>query len=131
MGDMGRYCRDAMAKLPHLEWGERSGSGESDDTALWPNSLLLGAGFRQIPGRGRAGMPRVGATGQALRRLLRQNQRSATTTVSPGFICVMTGTIWRATTPSTGRLNSAVGRNARGVNPPAIATAVSIVMLGT
>src|SRR5262249_50416544 len=41
MGDMGRYCRDAMAKLPHLEWGERSGSGESDDTALWPNSLLL------------------------------------------------------------------------------------------
>jgi hypothetical protein len=40
MGDLGRYGRDAMAKLPHLEWGERSGSGEFDDTALWPNSLL-------------------------------------------------------------------------------------------
>jgi hypothetical protein len=61
----------------------------------------------------------------------RQNQRSSTTTVSPGFIWVMTGTTWRATTPSTGRLSTMVGRKARGVNPPAMATAVSAVMFGT
>jgi hypothetical protein len=81
-----------MAELPHLEWGERSGSGKCDDTALWPNSLLLGGRFPLNSGP-IAGMPRVRATGQARGRLLRQNQRSATTTVSPGFICVMTGTI--------------------------------------
>jgi hypothetical protein len=28
-----------MAKLRWVEWGERSGSGGGDDTALWPDSL--------------------------------------------------------------------------------------------
>ena len=58
--------------------------------------------------------------------LKRQNQRSVTTTVSPGRNSVVTGTISRTATPSIGRLTSTVGRNARGVNPPAIATAATL-----
>jgi hypothetical protein len=51
-----------MAKLPYLEWGERSGSGDCDDIALWPDSLQWGGRFApNLPSEDRAGLPGIGA----------------------------------------------------------------------
>jgi hypothetical protein len=53
-----------------------------------------------------------------------QNQRSCTLTVSPGRIGKLGGTDMRTIRPATGRSTVRFLRNARGVNPPAMATAV-------
>jgi hypothetical protein len=61
----------------------------------------------------------------------RQNHRSATTTVSPGLRNVPGGTTACAAPSSPTRVSLMALRWARGVKPPAIATALSAVMFGT
>ena len=60
-----------------------------------------------------------------------QNQRSLMTTVSPGRMMVPSGTVARTAPLRSVRVSSTVSLNARGEKPPAIATALSTVMLGT
>src|SRR5215470_731339 len=59
------------------------------------------------------------------------SQRSATTMVSPGRTGASSGTVLRTASFGTWRVTVTVLLNARGVKPPAIATAVSAVMLAT
>jgi hypothetical protein len=61
----------------------------------------------------------------------RQNQRSLTRTVSPGFSCVPSGTMKRPVPEASLWVRVTLSRLARGENPPAIATALSTLILGT
>ena len=60
-----------------------------------------------------------------------QNQRSPTRTVSPGLIGVPSGTMVRIEPPPSVWVRVTRSRLARGENPPAMATALSTLMLGT
>src|SRR5262249_37496271 len=60
-----------------------------------------------------------------------QNQRSPTWTVSPGLSEVPSGTTEGPARPASAWVTVTMLRLARGVKPPAIATALSTVMLGT
>jgi hypothetical protein len=60
-----------------------------------------------------------------------QSQRSPTSTVSPGLSGVPGGTTKRAVPDASVWVSVTRSRRARGENPPAIATALSTVMLGT
>ena len=60
-----------------------------------------------------------------------QNQRSPTSTVSPGLRGVPDGTTKRAGPDASVWVSVTRSRRARGEKPPAMATALSIVMLGT
>ncbi len=60
-----------------------------------------------------------------------QNQRSPTSTVSPGLIGVPGGTTTRDGPPPSVWVIVTRSRRARGEKPPAIATALSAVMFGT
>jgi hypothetical protein len=60
-----------------------------------------------------------------------QNQRSPTRTVSPGPSAVPSGTTVRDEPELSMWVNVTRSRRARGENPPAIATALSTLMLGT
>ena len=60
-----------------------------------------------------------------------QNQRSPTSTVSPGPIGVPGGTTKRAVPPASVCVTVTRSRKARGVKPPAMATALSTVIFGT
>jgi len=60
-----------------------------------------------------------------------QNQRSPTSTVSPGPIGVPSGTMLRIDPDASLWVRVTRSRRARGEKPPAIATALSAVMLGT
>jgi hypothetical protein len=60
-----------------------------------------------------------------------QNQRSPTRTVSPGPSAVPSGTTVRDEPELSMWVSVTRSRRARGENPPAIATALSTLMLGT
>src|ERR1700754_1813500 len=60
-----------------------------------------------------------------------QNQRSPTSTVSPGLRAVPSGTTTRAGPEAPPWVSVTLSRSARGEKPPAIATALSTVILGT
>ena len=60
-----------------------------------------------------------------------QNQRSPTSTVSPGPTGVPSGTTMRIGPEAPVWVRVTVSRRARGEKPPAIATALSTLMLGT
>src|SRR4051812_48547726 len=60
-----------------------------------------------------------------------QNQRSPTSTVSPGPTAVPSGTTRRSEPAPSWWVSVTRSRWARGENPPAIATALSTLMLGT
>ena len=60
-----------------------------------------------------------------------QNQRSPTRTVSPGLIAVPSGTTMRIEPEASVWVSVTRSRRARGEKPPAIATALSTVILGT
>src|SRR4051794_25574161 len=60
-----------------------------------------------------------------------QNQRSPTTMVSPGLSGVPSGTMVRTVPPASVWVSVTRSRLARGEKPPAIATALSTLMLGT
>jgi len=60
-----------------------------------------------------------------------QNQRSLTSTVSPGLTVVPSGTTTRDEPALSVWVSVTVSRRARGEKPPAIATALSTVMFGT
>ena len=60
-----------------------------------------------------------------------QNQRSPTRTVSPGLSGVPSGTTARIEPRWSVRVRVTASRLARGENPPAMATALSTLMLGT
>jgi len=60
-----------------------------------------------------------------------QNQRSPTSTVSPGPIGVPGGTTTRPVPDESEWVTVTRSRRARGEKPPAIATALSTVMFGT
>ena len=61
----------------------------------------------------------------------RQNQRSPTSTVSPGPMGVPSGTTTRIGPEASVWVSVTLSRRARGEKPPAIATALSTLMLGT
>jgi len=60
-----------------------------------------------------------------------QNQRSATRTVSPGLTAVPSGTTTRIGSEPSVWVSVTRSRRARGEKPPAIATALSTLILGT
>src|SRR4051812_8293808 len=60
-----------------------------------------------------------------------QNQRSPTSTVSPGLSGVPSGTMARSEPDGSVWVRVTASRLARGEKPPAIATALSTLMLGT
>ena len=60
-----------------------------------------------------------------------QNQRSPTSTVSPGLIGVPSGTTTRTEPPASVWVSVTRSRLARGEKPPAMATALSTLMFGT
>ena len=60
-----------------------------------------------------------------------QNQRSPTSTVSPGLRGVPDGTTKRVGPDASVWVSVTLSRRARGEKPPAMATALSTVMLGT
>src|SRR3984893_10908072 len=60
-----------------------------------------------------------------------QNQRSPTSTVSPGLRAVPSGTTIRAEPDASVCVSVTRSRRARGEKPPAIATALSTLILGT
>ena len=60
-----------------------------------------------------------------------QNQRSPTRTVSPGPTGVPSGTTMRIGPEASVWVSVTLSRRARGEKPPAIATALSTLMLGT
>ena len=60
-----------------------------------------------------------------------QNQRSPTRTVSPGLSEVPSGTTTRIEPEASVWVNVTRSRRARGEKPPAIATALSTLILGT
>jgi hypothetical protein len=62
---------------------------------------------------------------------MRQNQRSLTSTVSPGLNCVPSGTTKRPVPEASLWVRVTLSRLARGEKPPAIATALSTLMFGT
>ena len=73
---------------------------------------------------------------QDTKRLVRvsghdQNQRSPTRTVSPGLTGVPSGTTTRIGPEASAWVSVTLSRRARGEKPPAIATALSTLMLGT
>ena len=63
--------------------------------------------------------------------VLRLNQRSPTRTVSPGLSAVPSGATTRIEPELSVWVRVTRSRRARGENPPAIATALSTLMLGT
>ena len=60
-----------------------------------------------------------------------QNQRSPTRTVSPGLTAVPSGTTTRIGSEPSVWVSVTRSRRARGEKPPAIATALSTLILGT
>ncbi len=60
-----------------------------------------------------------------------QNQRSPTSTVSPGLMAVPSGTTVRIAPAGSLWVIVTRSRSARGEKPPAMATALSTVMFGT
>ncbi len=66
-----------------------------------------------------------------IRHFRHQNHRSVTTTVSPGLRTVPGGTVARWVPAPPVRVSWTSLRWARGVKPPAMATALSTVMFGT
>src|ERR1044072_2837453 len=60
-----------------------------------------------------------------------QNQRSPTSTVSPGLIGVPSGTTARTEPPASVWVSVTRSRLARGEKPPAMATALSTLIFGT
>ena len=60
-----------------------------------------------------------------------QNQRSPTSTVSPGLMAVPSGTTTRLEPEPSVWVSVTRSRSARGEKPPAIATALSTLILGT
>ena len=60
-----------------------------------------------------------------------QNQRSPTSTVSPGLRAVPSGTTIRIEPLASVCVSVTLSRRARGEKPPAIATALSTLILGT
>src|ERR1700733_14917471 len=60
-----------------------------------------------------------------------QNQRSPTRTVSPGLMGVPSGTTTRIAPEPSVWVSVTLSRRARGEKPPAIATALSTLILGT
>src|ERR1700689_1108038 len=61
----------------------------------------------------------------------RQNQRSPTRMVSPGLMEVPSGTMARLVAEASLWVRVTLSRLARGEKPPAIATALSTLILGT
>ena len=136
--DLARHRESRNAKL-HLRRDGRkrrvgagaAGRAVADDADLVAARRLAAGDIEDVPENAADRGPRHMHDLQALRIGHRQNQRSPTSMVSPGRSGARSGSAVRAGRPCSLRVMVTVGRNARGVKPPAMAMAFSTVMLGT